>query len=164
MAVLAVAVCLLAVVAGQNTDPTTTVADATLPDTTTTLRPGPSTTKGSIARPPPPPPPARRPTGIDLGPPVSLDGRSSACQLFAGIDEPLWERYNRNMSALTDLVQAHVAAANQIFVGQVFTADSAAPNLYFHLSHIQVMFGESIQSSPMLIRTSAHVDQDFSPC
>ena len=39
---------------------------------------------------------------------VDLTGRTKACDVLIAIDEPLWERHDRNMTQLTDLAKAHV--------------------------------------------------------
>ena len=74
---------------------------------------------------------------------INFSDRSQVCNLLVGIDEPLRLKYNKNMTALIDLVQKHVDYANEIFTKQVLNEDanSEDQNIYFWLQRIQVMFG-----------------------
>ena len=49
----------------------------------------------------------------------SWDSRSRACKVFIGIDEPLFEHHEKNLSAVVKLAQDHVEALNDIFIEQV---------------------------------------------
>lgn len=68
------------------------------------------------------------------------DDRNRACEILIGIDEPLFEEYNNNLTSVVDLAQKHVDALNDIFITQVFTSGSDTDR-YFHLARVQVMFG-----------------------
>ena len=57
---------------------------------------------------------------------------------MSSIDEPLYNLYERNMSALLDLAENHVAFANKIFGEQVFTEDEGFADRYFRIGRIQV--------------------------
>ena len=40
--------------------------------------------------------------------PISLNGRDRACDVLIAIDEPLWERYDQNISQVVDLAKDHI--------------------------------------------------------
>jgi len=66
-------------------------------------------------------------------------GKRRACKVFAGIDEPLYKHFDSNISYITDLIQTHFEAVNQIYDEKIFTGDLS--DIHFKLSRIQVMFG-----------------------
>lgn len=49
----------------------------------------------------------------------SWESRGRACVIFIGIDEPLFEHHDKNLSAVVKLAQDHVEALNDIFIDQV---------------------------------------------
>ena len=49
----------------------------------------------------------------------SWDSRGRACVVFIGIDEPLFEQHDKNLTAVVKLAQDHVEALNDIFIDQV---------------------------------------------
>ncbi len=71
---------------------------------------------------------------------LKLAGRSKACDLFVGVDEPLYLRHGRNMSSLVSAALRHVSAANAVFARDVFTGDGHGGR-YLRLKRVQVMYG-----------------------
>lgn len=67
------------------------------------------------------------------------DGRR-ACSIFIGIDEPLFNRLGKNMTAAVKLAQDQVDELNIIFSEQVFDSGSDGER-YFRLGRVQVIFG-----------------------
>ena len=63
--------------------------------------------------------------------------RSRACEVFIGVDETLFDHFERNMTTVVQFAQAHVDELNNIFIKQVFGKDS---DRYFRLSRVQVVF------------------------
>ena len=57
---------------------------------------------------------------------------------ISSIDEPLYNLYWRNMDALLDMAEEHVAFAKKIFGEQVFTEDEGLADRYFRIGRIQV--------------------------
>ena len=57
---------------------------------------------------------------------------------ICSIDEPLYNHYERNMTALLGMAEAHVAFANKIFSEQVFTEEEGLADRYFRIGRIQV--------------------------
>ena len=71
---------------------------------------------------------------------VAGDGAGRrACNVVVGIDEPLYDLYDKNMTALTALVGEHFGQVNEIYRRSVF-ADHYE-DVYFRVARIQVMFG-----------------------
>ena len=57
---------------------------------------------------------------------------------ISSIDEPLYNHYERNMTALLGMAEEHVAFANKIFGEQVFTEEEGLADRYFRIGRIQV--------------------------
>ncbi len=51
----------------------------------------------------------------------SLSDRHRACMVFIGIDEPLFEKHNRNLTEVVQLAQEHIDGLNEIFISQVIS-------------------------------------------
>lgn len=62
----------------------------------------------------------------------------AASLLSFSIDEPLYEHYGRDMDALLEMAEGHVAFANELFSQQLFTADEGSADRYFRVGRIQV--------------------------
>ena len=64
------------------------------------------------------------------------------CTVLAGIDEPLYNHYDKNMSLLIQLVETHFDGVNQIFKdNQTGPFRDSYSDVKFKLGRIQVMFG-----------------------
>ena len=64
------------------------------------------------------------------------------CTVLAGIDEPLYNHYDKNISFLTNLVETHFDGVNEIFQNnKTGPFSDAYSDLKFKLGRVQVMFG-----------------------
>ena len=75
-----------------------------------------------------------------LGPSSGMEsGKTRACDVLMVIDSPLFELYDKNMSAVVELAQDHINGLNEIFFKELFVDDYQS--LYFFLKRVQVAFG-----------------------
>ena len=75
-----------------------------------------------------------------LGPSSGTEsGKTRACDVLMVIDSPLFELYDKNMSAVVELAQDHINGLNEIFFKELFVDDYQS--LYFFLKRVQVAFG-----------------------
>ena len=70
-----------------------------------------------------------------------VKGRARACNVLVGIDEPLYEEFDQNMTNLIAMAQDHFNFVNNIFAEQVFTDDNGFGDVYFNVARVQVFFG-----------------------
>ena len=64
------------------------------------------------------------------------------CTVLAGIDEPLFNHYDKNISYLTDLIETHFDGVNNIFENnKTGPFRDSYSDVKFKLGRIQVMFG-----------------------
>ena len=71
-----------------------------------------------------------------------LSSSHRICKLFVGIDQPLYQHYNNNMSALIQLVEDHFEGVNAIYADNVTGLfNDQLSDLRFKVGQIQVMFG-----------------------
>ena len=64
------------------------------------------------------------------------------CTVLAGIDEPLFNHYDKNMSFLTHLVETHFDGVNEIFQNNnTGPFRDSYSDVKFKLGRVQVMFG-----------------------
>jgi len=78
-------------------------------------------------------------TVVNVSTVLAEEDKRRACNVFAGIDEPLYKHFDSNISYFTDLIQTHFEAVNELYNEKVFTDDLS--DIHFKLSRIQVMFG-----------------------
>lgn len=67
------------------------------------------------------------------------ENKTRVCEVLVGIDEPLYEHYNKNLSQLVVLASEHIAQVNQLYSQAVFVEQYS--DLEFRLARVQVMFG-----------------------
>lgn len=69
----------------------------------------------------------------------SSENKTRTCDVLIGIDEPLYDHYNKNLSQLVDLARDHITQVNHIYKEAVFV--ERFQDLVFRLARVQVMFG-----------------------
>jgi len=63
--------------------------------------------------------------------------RDKACELQINIDEPLYQKYQRNIENITQLVDVHIKGLNAIFESTFFTHHYS--HFYFRVKNIHIM-------------------------